>query len=103
MPTNQHSRKIEAAKRWLKKRFPLKTEIRIVVVKELPDCHGICLIGGGKALIKIRQAAPDFMCEVLLEEYAHVAREECPIPSHEEHDALFWAVLATITREWRGE
>jgi len=103
MPTSKHSRKIAQAKRWLKKHFPLKTPIRIIVVDELPECHGICLLGGGRALIKIKRASPEFMCEVLLEEYAHVAREECPIPSNEDHDPLFWAVLAAITKQWRGE
>lgn len=98
-----HYKKINLAKRWLRRRFPLKTPIRVMVVSELPECHGICLLGEGKALIKIKKASPEFMCEVLLEEYAHVAREECPIPSHEDHDQIFWAILAAITKEWRGE
>jgi hypothetical protein len=43
------------------------------------------------------------MCEVLLEEWAHILRHETPIPIDDEHDAVFWAILSTITKKWRGE
>lgn len=75
----------------------------VKVVKTIDGCHGICLLGDGRALIKISQASEEMMSEVLLEEYAHVLREECPVASEDDHDPLFWAILSIITKKWRGE
>lgn len=95
--------KLDLTKKWLRRNFPLKTPVIVKVVDELEGCHGICLLGDGRALIKIASASEEMMSEVMLEEYAHVLREECPIKSDEEHDSLFWAILATMTKKWRGE
>lgn len=45
------------------------------------------------------------MAETLLEEWAHVLRHECPVPyeGDDVHDAVFWSILARITKEYRGE
>jgi len=45
------------------------------------------------------------MSETLLEEWAHVLREDCPVTTiqGDEHDALFWAILARVTHEYRSE
>lgn len=101
---SRHYKNLADTKRWLRKNFPLnKTPVIVKVVNELDGCHGVCLIGDGRALIKIVEASEDFMVEVLLEEYAHVIRDECPMPLEDDHDPLFWAILSQITRKLRGE
>lgn len=72
-------------------------------VDETDSLHGVCLVGEGRALIKVRENTEEFMCEVLLEEYAHVAREECPLHTEDDHDPMFWCILAAVTKKWRGE
>lgn len=67
----------------------------------MPGLHGICLIGDGRALIRIAKASEQMMQETLLEEYAHVLRADIPIPQDDDHDAIFWAVLGAITNRWR--
>lgn len=40
--------------------------------------------------------------ETLLEEYAHVIRHDVPIPyDDDDHDAIFWAILAALTKHYR--
>jgi hypothetical protein len=91
--------------RWLRRRFPARKPCRISVCRSLPGMHGVCLIHEDRALIKIAKSTEQMMDETLLEEWAHLLRDECPIPYHEgqEHDALFWAILAAVTKEYRGD
>jgi hypothetical protein len=70
----------------------------------MKDCHGAVLIGDGRALIRIAEGDPETVqAEALLEEWAHVLRSESPIPCEDDHDQIFWGILATITRRYRGE
>lgn len=75
------------------------------VVNNQPQLHGLALLHEDKALIRISRSTDQMMSETLLEEWAHILRDECPMPYEdgEEHDALFWAILAKITKEYRGE
>jgi hypothetical protein len=77
--------------------------VQIRVVKKQPNLHGIVYITEDRALIRITQDTDALMCETLLEEWAHVLRSACPLPLLDDHDALFWAILAAITKEYRGE
>jgi hypothetical protein len=90
---------------WLRRHFPAKKPVMVLVCKSLPGMHGVCLLHEERAIIKICRSAEQMMAETLLEEWAHLLRDECPIPHIEgdEHDALFWAILAAITKEYRGE
>lgn len=73
------------------------------VVPKQPGLHGLCLIGDDRALIRITKAPDPMMVEVLIEEYCHVLRSECPLPEKGDHDALFWAIYAQVCLKWRGE
>lgn len=73
------------------------------VSNKMPGLHGICLIGDGRALIRIAKASDQMMRETLLEEYCHVLRNDCPIPIEDDHDSIFWAVLGEVTNKWRGQ
>ena len=88
---------------WLRRHFPTRTPVIVRVVKKLPDAHGYALIGHGRALIRIELAKREFMDDVLLEEWCHLLRHETPVPVEDEHDAIFWAILAFVTKKWRGE
>lgn len=78
--------------------------VKVIPSKSQPDVHGICLLGDNRALIRISVAEEQVMIDTLLEEWAHVLREESPIPYGEDaHDQLFWAILAAITMAYRGE
>lgn len=98
MPT-----KLRNMLRWLKRRYPPPMPIVVRVTRSQPDLHGVCLVGDGRALIRISAASETVMQETLLEEYCHVLRHCCPLPVDDEHDALFWAILGAVTTEWRGE
>lgn len=67
------------------------------------DLHGECLIGEGRALIRIAPSADQLMCETLIEEYCHLLRHDTPVPIADDHDAIFWAILGHVTKHWRGE
>lgn len=78
--------------------------IKVVDPESQPDLHGVCILGQGRALIRISRAEETMMIDTLLEEWAHVLREESPIPYGEDaHDQMFWALLAAITKQFRGE
>ena len=68
-----------------------------------PDIHGVCLIGEGRALIRIAKDIEVVMIEVLIEEYCHVLRSECPLPQKCDHDPLFWAIFAQVSLAWRDD
>lgn len=63
----------------------------------------MCLIGDGRALIKISASTDAMMCETLIEEYCHLLRHDTPIPIADDHDAIFWAIMGHVTKHWRGE
>ena len=90
---------------WLRRRFPASTPVRVTVVASLPGMHGLCHVSTERANIQISRASDHMMSETLLEEWAHVLRHECPVPyeGQDDHDALFWAILARITKDYRGE
>jgi len=89
--------------RWLRKKYPAKKPVRVVVVASQPGLHGVILWNEERALIRITRSSEQMMAETLLEEWAHLLRNECPLPCDDDHDALFWAILAKITKEYRGE
>lgn len=68
-----------------------------------PDLHGLCLLGDDRALIRITKASDAMMIEVLIEEYCHVLRSECPLQEKGDHDSLFWAIYSRVCLAWRGE
>jgi hypothetical protein len=73
------------------------------VVAKQPDIFGVCLIGDGRALIRLAQDSDAVMTEVLIEEYCHVLRSECPLPQKADHDPLFWAIFAQVSLSWRDD
>ena len=90
---------------WLRRHFPVQRPVVIRVVSNQPGLHGLCLLHDDRCLIRISRSTDQMMSETLLEEWAHLLRDECPMPHVEgdEHDPLFWAILAKITKEYRGE
>jgi hypothetical protein len=77
-----------------------------VVVKQAPglDCHGICIIGDGRALIRLSSRDSETVqSDSLLEEWAHVLRSECPVKCADPHDQIFWGIMAAITKDYRGD
>lgn len=94
---------LRRATQWLRRHYPARTPVIVRVSESLKDCHGIALIGEGRGLIRVAKDKDAVMCEVLLEEWAHILRHETPIPIDDEHDAVFWAILSAITKKWRGE
>jgi hypothetical protein len=91
--------------RWLRRKFPTNRQVVVRVARHQPGLHGICLLDEERALIRITQGDAQLMSETLLEEWAHVLREDCPVTTiqGDEHDALFWAILARVTHEYRNE
>lgn len=73
------------------------------MVPSIPGAHGICLIGDGRALIRISTAAETLMKETLIEEWAHVLRHDTPVRCDDDHDAIFWAIYGAVCKHWRGE
>ena len=103
MPTNVPlTPRLRQAVRWLRKTFPPHMPTKVVVLKEQPGLHGLCTVSRGRALITITLDGETVMLESLLEEWCHVLRFDCPIPCEDDHDALFWAILGTVTKKWRG-
>jgi hypothetical protein len=72
-------------------------------VDRLPGCHGICLIGDGRALIRVAKATKAVMDDTLIEEFSHVLRHDCPLPIEDDHDAIFWAIYGAIQAKWRKD
>lgn len=69
----------------------------------MPGLHGQCLIGDGRALIRLTEASEQMMKETLLEEWCHVLRHDTPVQCNDDHDSIFWAILGQVTKHWRGE
>ena len=103
MPTN-----LRKLSRWLRRHFPVRRRVTIRVYdqsalnKRCGPVHGYVSISPDSALVRIANGPAAFMEETLLEEYAHVVRHETPVPVVAEHDAIFWAILGTITIAYRG-
>lgn len=98
------SPKVRTLAKWLRRKFPGRRPLQIRECKKLTDCHGICFIHKNKVLIRLRAQDSDVLqSETLLEEYAHYLRDECPVPCEDDHDHIFWGILAYITKKYRGE
>lgn len=95
--------KLQRTIRWLRKHYPTRRPTIVRVVKSIPGCHGICLIGDDRALIRLAASADSLMLETLLEEWCHVLRHDTPIKCEDEHDQVFWAIYGHVTKHWRGE
>jgi hypothetical protein len=89
--------------RWLRRHFPTKTPTIVKVVAEIPGAHGICLVGEGRALIRLARSTEPLMKETLIEEWCHVLRHDTPVPCEDDHDQIFWAIYGHVTKAWRGE
>ena len=94
---------LQQATRWLRRHYPTRTPVIVRMAATIKGCHGIALIGDGRGLIRVAKDKESVMCEVLLEEWAHILRHDTPVPIDDEHDAIFWSILAIITKKWRGE
>jgi hypothetical protein len=104
MPTKrQLSRKLRSAVAWLRRHFPTRTPSTVRVSSQHPDLHGLCLVSNGRAIIRLTPDTETVMIESLIEEHCHVLRHDCPVPIEDEHDALFWAIMAVVTKKWRDE
>lgn len=94
--------------RWLRRHYPTRhrVTIRVYDANRLSQLygpvHGFVQIGEDCATIRLASGPPAMMAETLLEEYAHVVRHETPVPVTQEHDSIFWAILGTITMQYRG-
>lgn len=73
------------------------------VVRSQPELHGLAIWGNGRGLIRLTPDNDTVMVESLVEEWCHLARAECPIPIHDDHDGLFWAIYGAISLKMRGE
>lgn len=97
------SKKLKSLAAWLRRHYPATMPV-VVRTSRMTDCHGKCLIGEERALIRLAESDSDtIQCETLLEEWAHVLRHESPVPCQDDHDQIFWGILATITKHYRGE
>lgn len=104
MPTNPRSVHVRRLNQWLRKHFPVKTPVTIRIVKPNEGMHGWLIMADKKAAINICQSNNQhLMMDTLLEEYSHLIRAECPVPIEDDHDDLFWAILAAVTRKYRGD
>lgn len=98
------SRKVRRLLQWLRRKYPAQTPVVVRTCRTLTDCHGICLIGDGRALIRLAEKDPEqVQCDTLMEEWAHLLRSDSPIKCTDDHDQIFWGILAQITKEWRGD
>jgi hypothetical protein len=74
--------------------------VRVVVSQ--PGLHGLCILGDDNALIRLTVSDEQLMIDTLLEEWCHVLRHDTPVTIENEHDAIFWAILGTVTMSFRG-
>jgi len=98
MPTN-----LQRMTKWLRKHYPPKTPTIVRLVDKIPGAHGLCLIGDGRALIRIAAASEPMMQDTLVEEWCHVLRHDTPVRCDDDHDAIFWALYGHVTKHWRGD
>lgn len=90
----------------MRKNFPTKRPltVRLLDPDSCEDWDGLCVYDEHRVLIRLRDTKNDgMMVETLLEEWSHALRTECPVRIKDEHDQIFWSILATITVDWRGE
>lgn len=96
------SKKVRRLLRWLRVRYPSHTPVVVRSCRSLKDCHGICVMGEGRAIIRLSESDPDTVqCDTLLEEWSHLKRWDAQIKCNDDHDQIFWAILGQITNEWR--
>lgn len=94
---------LRRAVRWLRKHYPTRRRTTVKLLEKQPGLHGLCTVSRGRALITITLDTETVMLESLLEEWCHVLRFDSPLPCDDHHDALFWAILGTVTNKWRGQ
>lgn len=76
----------------------------MVPEERFKEYHGLVLYDETSALIKLATGADDSSTiETLIEEWAHILRDECPMEQRGDHDELFWAIYARIICDKRGE
>lgn len=99
--TTRLTPKLRKAVRWLRRNFPVTMPVTVRVLAKQPGLHGLCLIGDGRALLRITADADTVMIESLIEEWCHVLRHETPLPEMDAHDQVFWAIYAQVSTAWR--
>lgn len=77
--------------------------MRVQVVDKLDGLHGCCSSSDNSHLIQLASDIPEMMNETLIEEWSHMIRYEMSVPIEDDHDAIFWAILGTITMAWRDK
>ena len=109
MPTPlQQIPRLKKALNFLRKNFPTNKErsVTVRVVKELDGLHGYVEFEDDSctphAYIRIAEDNDYLMVETLIEEWAHILRQDTPVPLIKDHDSIFWAIYGTIIIEWRG-
>ena len=95
--------KLRRMVRWLRRHYPPRMPTIVRTVERIPGSHGLCLIGDGRALIRIAASTDPMMMETLIEEWCHVLRTDTPVACTDDHDAIFWAIYGHVTKHWRGE
>jgi len=98
------------AKRWLRKRFPLRYPVRVRLVSsarlhvEHGHAVGFCTFDGTRCEILITKSASlDARIEHLHHEWAHIIRWHLPLESEtkpDEHDPIFDLIHGRIRRAW---
>jgi hypothetical protein len=95
-------------KRWLRRRYPLPFPCRVYLRRRavMDGAAGwfITTPKGGRILID-QNLSDSSKAETLLEEWAHAVRHASPVKvdyEREPHDAMFWAILGEITKDWRA-
>jgi hypothetical protein len=100
------------AKRWLRKRFPIKYPVRVRLVSQATlrqhddDAWGFSTFDATGCEVFIdRAASMDNRIEHLHEEWAHLLRWHLPLESEtapDEHDAIYDLIHGRIKREWNS-
>lgn len=98
----QLSTKLKKVVRWLRKTYPARRPVVVRVVARQDGLHGLCLIDEERALIRLTEQDEQLMIDTLMEEWVHVLRHDTPVTVEAEHDAIFWAILGTVTMSFRG-
>jgi len=98
------SNKVKNCLRWLRRHYPIAIPVIVREAHNLPDCHGICLIGEDRALIRLAGRDSEVIQrDSLIEEWCHLLRNEAPVKCTDPHDQIFWGILGTVTKHYRGE
>lgn len=104
MPTKARlTARLQRLVRWLRKHYPTQTPVTVRVLRSQPGLHGLCLIGDGRALIRLTADTEAVMTDACIEEWCHVLRHDTPLPQLDAHDSIFWAIYGQVSVKWRGE